>query len=259
MPVIHGSGGGRSIHFLFFADDLSADDAHLGSTETKHAVTVLRLQPGDLLQLTDGRGCRAVGRYETVNGREMRLSIVERTIRCRQHPRIHLFIGLPDRDAFETVLLDATALGVSRIIPIAAEQCQKRWWKEWDNHLPRFRQKMIVALKQSVSCFLPEISVPCGTAEAIAGAEGFVMLADPAGKPVNTLLPFNPAMPVSCFIGPPGGFSEKERRLFDRESSCRVRIAPARLRTELAATALCAQVIGRLLERGEERNPIGDE
>lgn len=106
---------------------------------------------------------------------------------------------------------------------------------------------MITALKQSVSCFLPEIAAPCGTAGAIATAGGFVMVADRQGIPVTALPTLHPEPPVSCFVGPPGGFSEKELQLFDWESFRRVRIAPARLRTELATTVLCAQVMGRLL------------
>jgi 16S rRNA (uracil1498-N3)-methyltransferase len=259
MPVKPGRNADPSSHFLFFADGLSAESATLDEAETGHAAVVLRLRPGDRLQLTDGNGCRAVGTFECIDKKEIKVRIERRTYVERHRPDVTLFVGLPDRDAFERILLDATALGVFRIVPVEAVHCGGGWWKRWEKHLPRLRRVMITALKQSVSCFLPEIAAPCTTAEAIAMAEGFVMVGDREGIPVNTILPSNPAMPVSCFIGPPGGFSEKERRLFDRESSRRVRIAPARLRTELAATALCAQVIGRLLEREEERNPIGDE
>ncbi|MBN1575264.1 MAG: 16S rRNA (uracil(1498)-N(3))-methyltransferase [Chitinispirillaceae bacterium] len=243
MQIVTGQSGNRSRHTFFFTEDLTVDRAALDPAETKHAVSVLRLKPEDPLQLTDGRGRRAVGMYQTVIERKMRVQIIERTTMERRPPFINLFTGLPDRDAFEEILLDATALGVVRIVSVAAEYCQKKWWVDWEKLIPRFHRKMIVALKQSHSCWLPELATPCSTADAAASAAGTVLVADPQGEPLNAVMPIDPAVPLSCFIGPPGGFSEKELQLFDR-SSIRVRIAPARLRTELAATVLCAQLIG---------------
>ncbi|MBN1307538.1 MAG: 16S rRNA (uracil(1498)-N(3))-methyltransferase [Chitinispirillaceae bacterium] len=245
MQVGPADGAGASARFLFFSDDLSAESATLDAAETNHAVSVLRLKPGDSLRLTDGCGRRAAGTYETVVDRRMRVRIAERTCTGRKGPAVTLCVGLPDRDAFERILLDATALGVYRIVPLTAEYCQNKWWSKWEKLVPRFRRKMIVALKQSHSCWLPELDVPRLTPEALSSAAaGAVIVADPAGDPVGAITPLDPTAPLSCFVGPPGGFSERELRFFEQRTSAKVRIASARLRTELAATVLCAQLIG---------------
>jgi 16S rRNA (uracil1498-N3)-methyltransferase len=247
MQIRSSNAANRSQHALFFTEDLSTDHCTLDPEETNHAASVLRLKPEDPLQLTDGQGCRAVGIFETLIDRKMTVHIIERTTIDRRQPLISLFAGLPDRDAFESILLNATALGVSRIIPIATEFCQKKWWVDWEKLTPRFRRKMIVALKQSQSYHLPHLSAPCSTAGAASLATGTVLVADPDGIPLRALPPPDPLMPIACFIGPPGGFSAAECTLFTQQEFSLVKIAPARLRTELAATVLCAQLVGRSL------------
>ncbi len=237
----------ETFHFLFFIEDLSTDPLFLDHAETRHAVTVLRMRPGDFLHLTDGRGGAAVGKFINVKDGQMELSIVERTGKVRSGPYIDLYVGLPDRDAFERLLLDATALGVSRIIPVETAECRKKWWGEWEKHLPRFQRIMVVALKQSFSFFLPEISAPSSLAEAILNAQGFVIVADMNGIPLSVLPSIPSNRQISCFIGPPGGFNTNEMQLFEIKSYLRVRLAPARLRTELAATVLCGQLIAATL------------
>lgn len=248
MQLKRGPASHRESHHLFFAETLDDAMIILDQTETTHATSVLRLQTGESLHLTDGNGVCAAGIVETIGKHSLHVRIVNRTTTIRPVPHVCLFTGIPDRDAFESILLDATALGVARIIPLAAEHCRKPWWNgNWEKHAPRFHQKMVVALKQSGSCFLPQLDPPVAAAFAASVAVGTVLVADPDGVPLVTLAPLNTAQPVCCFIGPPGGFSENELRLFDERSFTRVRIAHARLRTELAATVLCAQVTGSVL------------
>lgn len=248
MQIARASGAHRESHHLFFAKSLDSTSVVLDQTETTHAISVLRLQPGDPMHLTDGNGVSAAGIVETIGKNSISVRIMNRTTIVRPVPDVCLFTGIPDRDAFESILLDATALGVARIIPLVAEHCRKPWWDgNWEKYAPRFHQKMVVALKQSGSCYLPQLALPVATRLAAAEAAGTVLVADPDGVALASLPRLDAAQPVSCFIGPPGGFSDSELLLFDERSFRRVCIAHARLRTELAATVLCAQVVGCVL------------
>jgi 16S rRNA (uracil1498-N3)-methyltransferase len=248
MPLDRTTGKHREGHHLFFAPDLAGTAVDLDETETVHAVSVLRLKPGDALRLTDGNGVRAAGIYESAQRHSLRVRITERTAVERQVPHLRLYVGLPDRDAFEALLPDATALGAERIVPVIAEHCRKPWWDGgWEKHLHRFRQKMIVALKQSDADFLPILEPPCTLVTALHQASGTLLVADQNGVPLNRLPQFERGSTLCCFIGPPGGFSDEELRSFDARPCSRIRIAMARLRTELATTVLCALVAGQLL------------
>jgi 16S rRNA (uracil1498-N3)-methyltransferase len=240
----------RTNHFLFFAEDISSSELELDTIETRHAIGALRLHTGDTLHITDGKGTLATGVLDSVPGNRCgHLTIIARKSIDRKPPSITLGIGIPERDAFESVLSDATALGVYRIIPIIMYYCQKRWWEsDWDKLAVRFRHIMIAALKQSQGLFLPQLSPPCNLDGALSECSGKAIVADPYGDTLHTILQ-QTGFPTSitCFIGPPGGFFENEQRLFMNHSITPVKIAPLRLRTELAATTLCAQISGYLL------------
>ncbi len=242
------SPGGRRHSFVFFAEDLASDTVELSAEETRHASTV-RMIPGMQVRLTDGRGHGAAGILDSSSGRMSRIRITSRWNATPPVPSIHLFIGLPDREPFEQLLLDAAALGVSRITPLVTECSSKKWWKEnWHRYVPRFRQKMIAAIKQSVQFFLPEIEAPRSPDELKFSPGWTGIIADPAGFPPGSISPAAlSSMRFNCFVGPPGGFSPGEMDLFERLSLFKVRIAASRLRTELAATVLCAQLIGMTL------------
>ena len=237
----------KSEHFLFFAPDLEPEIVTLDESESRHVASVLRIRPGESLQLTDGKGGIATGVYRSENHRRLTVSIVSRTRRQPPDPACHLFAGLPDRDAFEAILINAAALGVSRIVPLTTAYSQKPWWNNWEKLSVRFQLKMIAACKQSHNPYLPELLPPSALSDTFQHSESTVVLvADLSGKPLRTI-PLPAKGTISCYVGPPGGFSEKELQLFADWSATAVRIAPGRLRTELASTVLCGQLTGALL------------
>lgn len=235
----------KSNHFHFFADDLSAEFTELDPLEANHAISVLRLKPGDRITLTDGIGHLAEGLVELSSKRRVTVHIEKRMTLSRPYPDIRLCAGLPDRDAFERILLDATALGVWRIVPVVAQYCQKRWWENgWQKHAERFRQKAVTALKQSHTGYLPVVEKPRTCEEIATCAQGTLLVADSNGAALATLAPIDVHSPITCLVGPPGGLSPKEISLLEQSGFHPVRLASGRLRTELAATTFCAQITG---------------
>jgi len=241
----------KSNHFHFFADNLSADSAELDPLEANHAVSVLRLKPGDRITLTDGIGHLAEGVVESPSKRRVTVHIEKRMTLHRPHPDIRLCAGLPERDAFERILLDATALGVWRIVPVIAQYCQRKWWENgWEKHAERLRQKMITALKQSHTGYLPVVEKPRTCEEIVTSASGTLLVADSNGDALVTLAPIDANSPITCIVGPPGGLSPEETSLFEQSGFHLVRLASGRLRTELAATTFCAQITGLIGHSG---------
>ena len=235
-------------HSLFYSENLTEELIFLSQHETKHAVNVLRLSLGTKIILSDGMGCKATGTIESINDRQTSVRIIERVQFTRTAPDTTLCVGLPDRDAFEEICSTATALGIRRIVPLVADHCRKPWWNKWEKWELRFRKKTIVALKQSCTLFLPEITQPQTSNDAIQQVDGCVLVADRYGKPLNTAYDsLLRSRTFTCFIGPPGGFSPEESELFTRNGVTSIKIAPSRLRTELAVTVLCSQLIGHCL------------
>lgn len=230
-------------HFLFYSCQITENSVILDPAETAHAVRVLRLKEHQLFNVTDGQGQIITCSLEQVNAAQACGSIVERQLLKPINTSIHLNIGMPDRDALEKVVADCTAMGIQRITPVICDYSQEQWWKSsWPKHYERLKSKMISAMKQSLYPFLPSLDTPVTLQQALENSSGKKIIADPEGEAFCTTLNTDD-FPVSCFIGPPGGYSLNELSLFRKHDSIMVRIAPTRLRTELAAVVLCAQLL----------------
>lgn len=229
----------KSEHHLFYSQNLAEETVVLDESETRHAVSVLRLQSGENLHVSDGRGNVFECRYLAAENRKAQCRIVNRRFTPRTEPRVTLLIGLPDKDAFEIVLEHATALGVYRIVPLVMEHCRKPWWKSWDKVQLRFSQKMIVSMKQCLYPYLPQLESPQDFSKIVGNFPGPIIAADQDGERFESVLPGTEGE-IAGLIGPPGGFSEREMDRLSEIDAKRVRISHHRLRTELAATLLAA-------------------
>ena len=234
-------------HSLFFISHANRKTAVFSEEERHHALSVLRKDPSCFIHATDGKGnvYRCLLREGAVEA-----EVAE--VRCQPAPRlrIHAFIGIPERDAFEETVTNLAAMGIAKITPMICFHCQKKWWDAWEKHRERCQKKMVAGIKQSLSAWLPELTGPMGFGESMKMARGCnpknCFVADADGKPCGVALdvPSDPAN-VSCFIGPPGGFSQNEKDELKSLGFVFVKIANTRLRTELAAIVLCAQLISK--------------
>ena len=235
-------------HFLFLAGLIEADSIVLDAEEARHAVAVLRYAPGDQLRATDGSGMIYECRVDAVGKERLSAAILDRTAVQRHACPLHLYIGLPERDAFEALVRDLAALGVERITPLAAAHCQRPWWEAWSaKHEARLHGKMVVGMKQSCYPFLPRLDPPIPFGDSLNALSGTTLLADADGRSFSSIIDavnHSAAGTVSCIAGPPGGFSPEETAALKEKGAVPVRIAAARLTTELAAVVMVSELLG---------------
>ena len=92
---------------------LSASDAH-------HIRDVLRLRPGARIVLVDPGGqmiVRLSGVGETITG------VRESEVPVSARPRVILAQGIAKGERMDTVIRQATEIGVDRIVPFTSERC----------------------------------------------------------------------------------------------------------------------------------------
>ena len=233
-------------HYLFFSDNIIEHRVTLSPSETRHAVKALRLKDGDRLLVTDGKGnvftCISNGTEDSC------LTGIIETTRAAQPDKckIRLFTGIPEKDSFESMLVNCTALGITSLTPVINDYSQEKWWDgSWEKLQERFRNKMVSAMKQSLYPFLPVLGKPVSLDNALETPSNAVLVADPEGKSITALPQIAEITDVNCFVGPPGGYSPRETTLFRNAGVYFVKLTEqSRLRTELASEVLCAQVIG---------------
>jgi len=233
-------------HHLFYSRDITGGRIILDESETIHAVSVLRIKENDKIQITDGGGtvfeCECAERLK----KTISCKILNKTITPRAKPELTLLVGIPDKEPFETILEQTTALGVFRIVPLVMDHCRKPWWESWDKILPRFTSKMIVSMKQSLYPYIPQLDKPVCFKEIIDTCSKPVIIADQQGKNLQNDMLISQTK-LSCLIGPPGGFSIEEKKLLESQSVLTVKTAQQRLRTELAATVICSRIMAAFL------------
>lgn len=232
-------------HSLFFVSSAEKKTAIFSEDERHHALSVLRKDPSCCIHATDGKG----NLYTCLlQEGAAEAEVTEVRMQDAPTPRVHAFIGIPERDAFEETVTNLAALGIAKITPMICLHCQKKWWLTWENHRERCQKKMIAGIKQSLGAWLPELTGPMEFSESLEMARSCnpkqCFVADPDGTVLRLAVDdLADSTNMTCFIGPPGGFSENEKNQLKNLGFVFVKIANTRLRTELASVILCAQVL----------------
>ncbi len=207
-------------------ESVGEDRLRLSSEESHHLLHVFRAKEGTPFEATDGRGGFFACVLESVERRAAVGRIVERREDWGELPRpIELLVGIPEWRAVEQIVEHGRpghtqeALGPQR--------------------LERLLRVARAALKQSRRSRLPELRSSGGLRSATGCLEpGERFLADPDGKPFEPRAPKSSQGPIQLAVGPPGGFSEEERRFLLDEGFASISMGPSRLTTETACLTL---------------------
>lgn len=228
--------------------DLSEDTAH-------HIRHVLRLRPGQSIELRDGRGNGWSGVIREMNRQGIRVAVGEKQTLDRESSlRLTLALAFSRSDRMELVLRQATEMGVHRFIGFAAERSDYHLVRpQMERRMERWRKISREALCQCGRMSLPEVfMVPDAAAlishaaewEATAG-EGLKILAreEAERQSLSSLLDGYPACRrMLVVVGPEGGWSKGEGDQFVEAGFHAVHLGPRTLRLETAAVALLAVV-----------------
>ncbi len=220
---------------FFYSEDIKTDSTQftLNEETSKHVAQVLRMQIGEQLQLTDGKG----NLYGVEIIDDNRKKCVVKTLFFSNQPmkkkRITVAISLVKNSTrFEWFLEKATEIGVSEIIPLICSRTEKQHFRH-----DRMKNILISAMLQSQQSWLPKmhepakfstfVQQPCEGQQFIAHCEG--------DKPRSELITFQPFNTTTILIGPEGDFSKDEIELALSNNFKPVILGETRLRTETAA------------------------
>jgi 16S rRNA (uracil1498-N3)-methyltransferase len=212
------------------------------------------LKKGDSIIVFNGTGfdyqCKidSFGEENKINGDSVIRLLVSSSSRSRFSPKRALFLctAVVKKDTFEWITEKATELGVTGIIPIAAERSEKKSLNE-----ERLRKIAIEASEQSGRGATPMVYAIMGLGEAAAflkkenpeiqivafHTEGELLArSDLAGFAAEKI-------PLAVFIGPEGGWSLAEIDMFHKLDIPVRCLGPQVLRTETAVIAALSQMV----------------
>ncbi|HEY5293239.1 MAG TPA: 16S rRNA (uracil(1498)-N(3))-methyltransferase [Burkholderiales bacterium] len=214
----------------------------LPEAAARHAVTVLRLQPGDTLRLFNGAGGEYSASLVAVTKREARVRLTGFHAAERESPlEITLALGISAGERMDYSLQKATELGVSAIQPLATERSVvKLAGERADKRLQHWQHVVIAACEQCGRNRVPAVA-PVQKLFTYLAAVGrgkrLLMLSPDAATPLKRV---PPAASVVLLIGAEGGLAPSECEAAAASGFEPVSLGPRILRTETAPVAALA-------------------
>ncbi len=231
---------------FFYKEDLVAlsTDVVLDEATSKHIVQVLRMQNGEQLQLTNGKGNLFAAEIKDDNRKKCAVTILKTTNYQLPTTNITIAISLiKNNTRFEWFLEKATEIGVTEIIPFICERTEKTAFK-----LERMKSILVSAMLQSQQCWLPVLHEPVKFATFVNQAkqeQKFIAHCEDENKKVPLSLQISNSSNQLILIGPEGDFTKQEIKLALQNNFIAVALGDTRLRTEtagiVAATLLCTK------------------
>jgi 16S rRNA (uracil1498-N3)-methyltransferase len=216
----------------------------LPSAKAHHVAHVLRLEPGDVVTLFDGRGVSYDAAITKCARGEVSVQLKGRRDEDRESPlQVTLAQAVSSGERMDYTIQKAVELGISAIQPLMAERCVVRLSGERAaKRVAHWQSVVSAACEQCGRNRVPEVRPLLsmrGWLDGAGGAEGFRLLLAPDGQVVLRSLP-RPSAMVTVLAGPEGGFTAAEAADAERFGFQSLRLGPRVLRTETAAVALLA-------------------
>ena len=230
--------------FNFFANENAKQNSQyiINGADYNHIKNVLRMNIGDTCLISCGGKsdlCRIVSFFED----GVVLEIVEENYNDTELPvKIYLFQGLPKGDKMEYIIQKCVELGVFAVVPVEMKHCiVKLDDKKAKSKIARWQSISESAAKQSKRNIIPEIMNVCSLDKAVDFAKTLDLIIVPyenkdgMAATVDALSTLKTVKSVGIFIGPEGGFDEKEIEKTLNANAKVISLGKRILRTETAA------------------------
>jgi 16S rRNA (uracil1498-N3)-methyltransferase len=209
-----------------------------------HLGRVLRAQPGQLYELSDGEKVW-LGRIDSVSRDRVQFSLLEQLPAAHPSVNLTLLLAVVKFDAFEWAIEKATELGVSTIVPLVAERSEKALLAAAAKRAERWKKILLEASQQSRRVSVPVLEDSAKPEVAFAShREGLrVMLSERAtATPLRRILQGQRAASAVLAIGPEGGWTDEEFATAGKSGFTEASLGHRILRTETAVVTALASL-----------------
>jgi 16S rRNA (uracil1498-N3)-methyltransferase len=213
----------------------------LDEDNSRHVVQVLRMQKGQQLQLTDGRGWLLTAAVLDDHKKKCVVRVDASAFQPARARKVTVAMSLlKNASRFEWFLEKATEIGVTGIIPLLCERTEKQHFRQ-----DRMQNILVSAMLQSQQTWLPALRTPVPVTQVIRegfGEEGFIAHCVETERS-SLAAGVSAAASQLILIGPEGDFTRNEIEMALGSGFLPVTLGETRLRTEtagvVAATLMC--------------------
>lgn len=170
---------------------------------------VLKFKIGEIITLANTTNGEALCTITELSKSEATLSVAEiNTTSKENNKKVTLYLAILKRENFELVVQKATEIGVSRIVPIITEHTVKTGLKH--ERLEKIAQEAAeLCGRNSVTEIAPTLTYKDSLVDCKNTAHQIIF--DISGEDFNSkIIKLKIKNSIALFIGPEGGFTEKE-------------------------------------------------
>jgi 16S rRNA (uracil1498-N3)-methyltransferase len=223
----------------FFVQEFTNQQALIEGQTAYHLARVLRAEPGQEYELSDGEHVW-LGRIERVSPERVQFELIEEVPAHRSKVQMILLLSVVKFDAFEWAIEKATELGVATIVPLAAARSEKGLLAAVARRSQRWGKILLEASQQSrrvrVPSLKPLVTPAVAFGEHSSGVR--IMLSERSeAHPLSRVLAGPSAPEAVLAIGPEGGWAAKEFEYAADAGFREASLGRLILRTETAVTA----------------------
>ncbi len=228
----------------FFVEQFTGNTATMQGDAAHHLGNVLRAQPGQFYELSDGQRVR-LGRVERVTRDRVEFALLEEIPAHQPRVEVTLLLAIVKFDAFEWAIEKATELGVTTIVPLAAARSEKAQLAAATKRAERWRKLLAEASQQSRRVRMPVLQDAARPGDALpkqTAAVKILLSERPEAPPLRNVLTAATASTAALAIGPEGGWTEDEFALAQKTGFREASLGKLILRTETAVAAALASI-----------------
>jgi 16S rRNA (uracil1498-N3)-methyltransferase len=200
---------------------------------------VFRFNVGTQVVLFDNSGFEYLAMITFLQYHQVTFQILEaKNKRKKSDKQIFLFASLIKKDNFEWIIEKATELGIAGIMPVISERSEKK-----SLNMERGTKILTEASEQSGRVTLPILQNPQNLEDVIRGVieenDMNLFVIHPEGKLFKGLdFGNSKSKAIGVFVGPEGGWSDRELKMFKDAKIPIYNIGSQILRAETAAIAV---------------------
>ena len=220
----------------------------LDGDEGRHAATVKRMRAGEVINLSDGKGIRAIATVTEVHKNKIDVEIDQVTFEEAPEPRFVVVQALAKGERAELAVEMLTEVGADAIIPWKADHSIGKW-DSIDKGLEKWRRTARESSKQSRRAWIPEISELHSTekvCELAKSAQSVFVLHESSDQALAACA-IREQGTIMLIVGPEGGISPEELAQFAAAGARVVHMGASVMRTSTAG----AIAVGGLLMRSQ--------
>ena len=229
----------------FLVEPVHDNAAELRGEDARHLARVLRAEPGQQYEISDGTGVY-LAEIATIEKERVIFRVVEALDTPPAPVRLTMCPALIKFDRFEWLVEKATELGVAAIVPVDTARSEKGLSEAARKRVARWRRIAHESSQQARRLSPPDICGPTSLSVALAVGTGLRYFLDekPGAPPLLAAVPppahRRGADRVLLLTGPEGGWTDAERAAAIAAGWAPASLGPLVLRAETAAIAAAA-------------------